>query len=217
MFFKAAQQGDVTTVRDQLDAGQDVNATERGGYTALFLAALGQHDEVALLLLERGADPNLADTTLGQVPLMFAGNIIGYETKGFLAVNTARSRATPVMGALVEHGANPNARDKKDGRTPLFFAVRASNGDGIKFLASKGADVNAVDDEGKTPLMVAAETLDKTVAGELCASGADKNVKDGKGRSARDVAQRSKGAGSRKGPELEQDRNSFLSILETCR
>jgi uncharacterized protein len=215
LYFKAARAGDLPTVRAQLEAGQDVNATSREGYTALMESVMAQHDDVALFLLERGADPNIADATLGQVPLMFAGNVFGYERKGILAVNIAKGRATPVMGALVEHGANVNAKARKDGRTALFFAMSASNIDGMKLLIGKGAYVDAVDDGGKTPLMAAAETLNTTAARQLCASGADKNMKDLKGRTARDLAQESKRAGL-KGSELKEARSTFLSTLEMC-
>ncbi|HZB35930.1 MAG TPA: ankyrin repeat domain-containing protein [Gaiellaceae bacterium] len=40
-----------------LDAGADVNAVQHGGYTALLEARQNGNEELAQLLLERGADP----------------------------------------------------------------------------------------------------------------------------------------------------------------
>jgi ankyrin repeat protein len=40
-----------------LDAGADVNAVQHGGYTALLEARQNGNEELARLLLERGADP----------------------------------------------------------------------------------------------------------------------------------------------------------------
>jgi ankyrin repeat protein len=217
-FLKAAREGDLATVRAQLDAGQDVNATELDGYTALMFAVVGQHDEVALLLLDRGADPNIKDPVLGQVPLMFAGNVYRYEKKGLFGMlreQTIDSRPTPVMAALVGHGANVNAFDSRDGWTPLFFSVEASNVDGIRYLLSQGARVNAADLSGMTPLMLAAKSLNASAARELCAGRADPNMTDATGRTAASIAKETK-LDKMKGPELETRRADFLSILEAC-
>jgi ankyrin repeat protein len=51
----AAGEGEVCEVL--LDAGADVNAVQHGGYTALLEARQNGNEELAQLLLERGADP----------------------------------------------------------------------------------------------------------------------------------------------------------------
>jgi uncharacterized protein len=50
-----------------LDAGADVNGQGEGGFTALHTAAQNGDEELAVLLLERGADANLA-TVQGKRP-----------------------------------------------------------------------------------------------------------------------------------------------------
>lgn len=56
----ASFDGDLGAVRRLLEAGADVNATDRDGDTALMFAALKGHAEVVRELLENGADVNFA-------------------------------------------------------------------------------------------------------------------------------------------------------------
>lgn len=52
----AARDGDIVTVRNRIDAGVDLNAQAKDGYTALSNAASRGHTAIVRLLLERGAD-----------------------------------------------------------------------------------------------------------------------------------------------------------------
>jgi len=56
--FRAASDGNVTAVRNLLNAGADVNAREHEGETPLMYAAVAGKIEVVKLLLDRGADIN---------------------------------------------------------------------------------------------------------------------------------------------------------------
>jgi uncharacterized protein len=53
----AAAAGEREVCEVLLDAGADVNAVQHGGYTALLEARQNGNEELAQLLLERGADP----------------------------------------------------------------------------------------------------------------------------------------------------------------
>jgi uncharacterized protein len=53
----AAAAGQLEVCEVLLDAGADVNAVQHGGYTALLEARQNGNEELAQLLLERGADP----------------------------------------------------------------------------------------------------------------------------------------------------------------
>jgi len=70
--FEAVQNSDVDAVRAALDAGSDIDAVNDYGSTALFFAADRGSAEITLLLLERGADPNVADSFYGETPLGWA-------------------------------------------------------------------------------------------------------------------------------------------------
>ncbi|HVJ29799.1 MAG TPA: ankyrin repeat domain-containing protein, partial [Gammaproteobacteria bacterium] len=67
----AARNGDIAAVRAQLKAGTDANEVESDGSSALLWAAYQSSPELAALLLESKADPNLANE-FGVTPLLQA-------------------------------------------------------------------------------------------------------------------------------------------------
>ena len=76
--FEAARTGDRARVAALLDSGVNVNAQSRYGVTALGFAADRGHLDVVRLLVERGADVNVADSFYGSRPIDFAlrgGNV----------------------------------------------------------------------------------------------------------------------------------------------
>ena len=75
---EASDNGHSDTVKMLLDAGADLSLTEEYGQTPLHLAAMNGHArgrvEVAKILTEAGADPNMRDTDpcRGETPLHWA-------------------------------------------------------------------------------------------------------------------------------------------------
>ncbi len=55
----SAEVGNYTDVKKRLDAGENVNQVDGEGFTALYLACEHNHQEIALLLLDCGADPTI--------------------------------------------------------------------------------------------------------------------------------------------------------------
>ena len=169
----AAQQGNLEAARLLLSAGADVNESAPdgiGGNTnartrfvadtdaaALLVAIDSGHADMALFLLEHGADP--AHGGAGRTPL-----------------HSAVQQAMPdVISALLERGADPNPR--LEGRLPLVsrriaqangltpsttgstpFLMAASFGDleSMRILVDGGADPLLTTDDGTTALIVAA-------------------------------------------------------------
>jgi hypothetical protein len=100
--WDATIKGDVNGVRQHLAAGADVNAREpKGGSTALLLAALHGHTEVAALLIEKGAELSSKNND-GFTPLHVASFFAHAKT----------------VELLVKKGADINARGRR-GETPL--------------------------------------------------------------------------------------------------
>ena len=134
----AAKQGNTNGVRMLLASGM-VNANRkvadrpRRYQTPLHHAALGGHKEIAELLIEYGADPNVA-ANCGTTPLHYAA---WHGRKG-------------VTEILIECGADPNAADN-DGKTPLHKAALKGYREVAKLLMEKGADMDRADKNGKTP------------------------------------------------------------------
>ena len=100
---------DVRKVADQLG---DVDVSDLSGKTGLMAAAAGNRLEIMAFLLDRGADPNKANTN-GTTPLMFA------KTAAF-AYGTCDG-----MKILLDSGADKNTSDK-NGLTALDYTVRNS-------------------------------------------------------------------------------------------
>ena len=120
----AAIRNDIEIARTLLYAGATARATTRlGGYTPLHLASRAGSAEVAGLILEEGADPNVFTST-GVTAMHFA----------------ADADAPAVVALLAAHGADVDARDTFSERTPLMFAAVRGAGDALGALLEAGAD-----------------------------------------------------------------------------
>jgi ankyrin repeat protein len=133
---RAAQTGDVVTLKAALAAGARVNAAEAGGPTAMLRAAREGQLEVVRLLLKAGASPDGRDDPM--TPLAAA----------------AVGGHTPVIQLLLRAGADINA-EGRDGLAPLVQAVRFNRLDAARALLKAGASPRARDRSGDGLLMVA--------------------------------------------------------------
>ena len=122
------------------------DGTDRGGFTPLHLAVIGNNIPSVRLLLSKGADPNSANTFAGKVkfgpvglqgitPLMFASNIGSAE----------------IVTLLLDAGANPNQQDVR-GMTPLMYALSSDkqNLAAAKLLLARGAKLDLKMKSGDT-------------------------------------------------------------------
>jgi ankyrin repeat protein len=179
----AARDGAVDAARALADAGADLNATAlpqtdvpmtpeeiRAGATgvgtsALVFAIINSHYDLASVLLDKGADPNVADMS-GMAALYAAVDMNSLQwVQGRPApVLTDRLDAVDLVKRLLEKGADPNARLT---RTPL------------KRHHDAGSTLNL--GEGVTPLMRAAKTNDVAAMRVLLDAGAKPGLtlKDG--------------------------------------
>ncbi|MHC5165393.1 MAG: ankyrin repeat domain-containing protein, partial [Planctomycetota bacterium] len=89
-FFDAALNGDIQTVKSELDAGVDVNADSLNGQnqTALMLAAYNGHTKLVEMLIGRGGQVNHPDS-VNRTALMYCCSGPFPETVKVLIANGA--------------------------------------------------------------------------------------------------------------------------------
>jgi uncharacterized protein len=125
--FEASAVGLADRVREHLDGDPAlVNAYSHDGWTPLHLASFFGHEEVARILLDRGADVNARS-----------------RSERFAKENTplhaaAANRQVGVAEVLIANGADVNARDGS-GFTPLGLAASGKNDLLVVILLEKGA------------------------------------------------------------------------------
>jgi len=164
----AAQAGDLESVKLLLNAGADVNESTHEYGSALVLAVVNGREEVALYLLEKGANPNFSDA-YGMTPLHWAVQE-GLARLYGMPSRTDRFWIIPTSPRLVEtlldRGANPNARLSHD--LPPYDIHR--------YARSRNNDIPQVRFAGVTPLIFAAAIGDMEVIKLLLDAGADPNI-----------------------------------------
>jgi S1-C subfamily serine protease len=137
-----------TGVRDDLkallDSGLDVNARDRGGRTALHLAARQGQVDAARYLLSRGADLNAKDA-VGRTPLMLAIGPGDYDLPtGFFAPLGDFWYSQPCGG---NETVSPS---KYDDRWPRWYVAAEKRLPVIHLLLDSGADLTLRDNFGLT-------------------------------------------------------------------
>lgn len=184
----AAMRGDAASVRVLLDKGQDVNAAQGDGMTALHWAASRGDSSLAMLLLRRKASVS-ATTRIGAfTPLHIA----------------AQNGNAPIVRALLAAKADARALNE-NGVSVLHLAAMGGDSAIIRALIKAGADVNATEPAwGHTPLMVASDRGRVVAVRLLLANGADWR------RAAKSVDPMASAAQDR---QARQTRNTILAQL----
>ena len=116
-----AKAGNLIQVNEALEAGADVNAKDKGGWTPLRWAARNGYTDIVKTLIDTGANVHARDGD-GRTVLMYGAG------KGH--------RGTVI--ALIDKGADVNARSKT-GWTALKLAARNGHKDIVALLKAAGA------------------------------------------------------------------------------
>lgn len=152
----AARQNAKAAARALAESGADLDARDPDGTTALELAIINAHYDLAALLLDAGADPNVADNTgmgalYAAVDMVTHGPLIGRPTRP----RTDKLDAIDLVRLTLEHGAEVNARLARpifgrhhdfadralgDGATPLMRAAKGLDIESMRVLLAAGAD-----------------------------------------------------------------------------
>lgn len=158
----AVREGRADAAFALLDAGADIDQRTAGDLTSpVLMAAINGYFDLALDLLDRGADPNL-QSHAGLTPLYAAINTYWAPKARYPQQQAYRQQQAThldVMKAMLEAGADPNVRLTKH----LWF---------MEYTFSQ----LDVDTRGATPFWRAAYALDLPAMKMLVAYGADPNV-----------------------------------------
>jgi uncharacterized protein len=157
----AARQGYTDVVKALLHGGADINQVNAGDRTSpLLMAIINGHFDLAMMLIERGANVNAAAFN-GVAPLYGVLNIQWAPKSLYPSPKAYQQQKTTyleLMQALLNKGADPNARVSRKvwyqaynsdyagfdeaGSTPFFRAAYASDVAAMKLLVANGADPN---------------------------------------------------------------------------
>lgn len=196
---------DIDRVRYLTGHGAHIDALDGEGHPPLVNASRFGFLAVATHLVERKANPNLADRS-GWTPLMYAAwgddpalakmllkagaSLDSTDHEGLtplaIAAQNAKIKATRV---LLDAGADVNAPVAQGGYTPLMLASISGSSELAALLIEHGAKVNAANPGGVTALMIAAAGNHSAVAALLLKAGADVNARSEDGRTARSIAE----------------------------
>ncbi|GMH36738.1 hypothetical protein BSKO_04611 [Bryopsis sp. KO-2023] len=160
IFLKAAIDGDIEVVKQEVENGVDLEAKGSSGATALLYAAQNGHPDILLFLIEKGADIEATDD----------GGHNALEWGGFFG-------HIEVLQVLIDQGLNID-ESSETGATLVYSAAEGGQLNTLQFFLDNGADVDGrLSRTGATPLVIAGEEGHLAVVEELISRGADVNSK----------------------------------------
>jgi ankyrin repeat protein len=176
-FLFAVREGRIGVVRSLLKVGVDVNETieparrggkgPRPGTSALILAAVNAHYELAAALLDAGADPNAIGPGYTALHTVTWVRKPGGGDNDPAPDGSGNMTSLQFVKKLVAKGADINARMTKKvnvgltslnttGATAFLLAARTADGELMRYLASMGADPLIPNADGANAMIVAA-------------------------------------------------------------
>jgi ankyrin repeat protein len=171
--YLAAAWGDIETIRAALDNGADINALdEPEGTSLLHNAVEGEHIDIVKLLIERGANVEIENSS-GETPLF----------------ETAVHECPQVAEFLIQSGADYKRTFDYASRTLLHITALHNSVMTAIVLINHGLDVNTLDDECETPMHVAALWNCRSIADLLILHGAKIDLCIAAGLCDREMAQ----------------------------
>jgi uncharacterized protein len=170
----SAREGCLECAKVLAEAHANLNQPDPDGITPMINAIINGHYDVAGFLLEKGADPNLADKT-GRTALYAAVDQHTVPASNRPVPDESHNEMTSLdlINSLLARGANVNVqlktqqpyRTKVDrgndtmlttGTTPVLRAAKAGDVAVISLLLAKGADPKIATRNGINPIMAAA-------------------------------------------------------------
>ena len=174
--LEAARNGDIATAKVALEGGGslDARATDNPDdqdSTPLLLALSTKSSDMALFLLEAGANPT-TPSNAGKTPL----HCSGWDP----AVVSRLLASVPAVDV--------NAVERLSRETPLHVAARCGSAQTVELLIAAGADVNAHNINQETPLHLSVGYGNLEATQAILIGRPDVGLADCNGKTAHDVA-----------------------------
>jgi len=166
------------------NSGRFIENLRSTGCTPLLRAAEARDIEVARVLLEKGANPNI--NTMGLTAFLVAAGVGPGTTRAGTGLAAAGAvggaPSIPLMDLLLQHGADINAQitgtktysmrvsrapSSNEGKTALHVAAETGKVDLVRYLLEHGANPRAADPEGRKPVDLIASNAPANAAAEI--------------------------------------------------
>jgi uncharacterized protein len=128
---EVVSKGESKALKQYLGAGFSIDSCDKNGVSILNIAIRQGHNDIAALLIDKGASINIISADRANTPLMDA----------------AAEAEIDILGVLIKAGADLNLKSKS-GQTALILSIgRKAEDTAIKLIES-GADIHIKDDLG---------------------------------------------------------------------
>ncbi len=179
---QAVAEGKLKTVEALLEAGANIKAKDKNGYTPLDIAKKNSHLEIVYILEKNGSMKNKEITLAQSVRsdnILIAKDLIkkgadvnAPDSIGWTPINLAAFYGrTEIAQALITAGVDVNTTDGRS--APLHEAAQYGHTKIVQALIEAGANVDATDGDGYTPLLIAVFWNNLCTVKALLKAGAD--------------------------------------------
>lgn len=134
---QAAFSGDIKAVDKILSEAVNINFFDEDGSTPLFSSVISLNPIIVDKMLRAGADPNLGDDEMAELPIMRVVSHVYYSPEG-----------KSIFDMLLDAGVNIDLQTRY-GETVLMRAARFGTVKAVRELIKHGANADLVDNAGK--------------------------------------------------------------------
>lgn len=196
--LKASVAGHTEIVKMLIEAGSNLDfPNTSNNATPLYCATFNGHTSCALMLVKAGADARIrfkdgtsvlfvalqkGNTDVARAILDSFPEELSYECNNQTPlISCALGGQIEAAAMLLARGVDPNQKEKVFGNNALSNAVAKGQIVFVKWIISRGADVNLVNNIGDSPLQFAESTNQVQIVEYLRSIGATKTTRE-KGR-----------------------------------
>jgi ankyrin repeat protein len=144
------KRGMLDEVTEMIEQGKDINTPTASGEPLLHLAVRQGDVEMVRLLLDNGADFDVADQHTGMTPVLI----------------TASRGQSAILELLIRYGADIHATNPA-GDTPLHLAAGGGHQSAVEVLLKYRPDIDAVNDSGISAQQAAEQNGHTQLAREI--------------------------------------------------